>query len=70
MGRTNINIDDALVENAMPITGAKSKREVVDIPLRRLVEKATIFDSLRRLRGKYEWDGDIDAWRAGRPTGR
>ena len=37
MGRTNIVLDDALVERAMRLTGARTKREVVDIALRRLI---------------------------------
>ena len=42
MGRTNIEIDDGLVDKAMRLTGARTKREVVDIALRRLVEKGTL----------------------------
>jgi Arc/MetJ family transcription regulator len=30
MGRTNVMLDDALVREAIRVTGAKSKREVVD----------------------------------------
>ena len=66
MGRTNIDIDDALVEKARRLTGAKSKREAVDIALRRLVEKGSLYRAVRRLRGKLEWEGDIAASRAGR----
>ena len=66
MGRTNIEIDDALVEEAMRLTGARTKKEIVDIALRRLVEKGSLYRSLRSLRGKLEWEGDIDSSRAGR----
>jgi Arc/MetJ family transcription regulator len=52
MGRTNIEIDDVLVEKAMRLTGAKSKREAVDITLRRLVQKGSLYRALRRLTGK------------------
>ena len=55
MGRTNIEIDDDLVEKAMRFTGARTKREVVDIALRRLVQKASLYRKIRRLRGKLEW---------------
>ena len=68
MGRTNIEIDDALVEKAKRLTGAKSKREAVDIALRRLVEKGSLYRALRRLRGKLAWEGDIDSWRAARTS--
>ena len=66
MGRTNIDLDEQLVEAAMDLTGARSKREVVDIALRRLVEKGSLYRSLRRLRGKLAWEGDVGAWRSSR----
>lgn len=68
MGRTNIEIDDALVEKARRLTGAKSKREAVDIALRRLVQKGSLYRALRRLRGKLAWDGDVDSWRSARTS--
>jgi len=66
MGRTNIELDDELVEEAMELTGARSKREVVDIALRRLVDKGSLYRSIRKLRGKLDWEGDVDAWRSAR----
>lgn len=66
MGRTNIVIDDKLVEKAMRITGARTKREVVDIALRRLLEKGGLYRALRRLRGALAWKGSVDRWRSGR----
>ncbi len=66
MARTNIDIDTGLVEQAMRLTGATTKREVVDIALRRLVEKGSLYRALRRLRGKLEWEGDVAAWRSAR----
>ena len=68
MGRTNIEIDDGLVEKAMRLTGATTKREVVDLALRRLVEKGTLYRALRRLKGKLTWEGDIAAWWSRRTT--
>ena len=70
MGRTNIEIDDGLVEKAMRLTGARTKREVVDIALRRLVQKGSLYRAVRRLRGKLEWEGDLDAWRSARTKRR
>jgi Arc/MetJ family transcription regulator len=62
MGRTNIVIDHKLVREAMDLTGASSMREAVDIALRRLVEKGTLYQSIRRLRGKIDAD-DANSWR-------
>lgn len=60
MRRTNIEIDDALLKKAMQLTGARSKREVVDIALRRLIQTGNAYRALRRLRGKLAWDGDVN----------
>lgn len=66
MGRTNIVIDDDLVEQALELTGAETKREVVDIALRRLVANSHTYQALRRMRGRYQWSGDLDTWRRSR----
>jgi Arc/MetJ family transcription regulator len=66
MGRTNIELDDELAEAAMSLTGARTKREVVDIALRRLVEKGSLYRSIRRLRGRLAWEGSVDDWRSSR----
>lgn len=66
MARTNIDLDDTLVELAMHLTGARTKREVVDIALRRLVAKGSLYRKVRRLRGKLAWEGSIEAWRSER----
>ncbi|MBI2202512.1 MAG: type II toxin-antitoxin system VapB family antitoxin [Candidatus Rokubacteria bacterium] len=66
MGRTNVVIDDRLIRQAMKITGAKTKREAIDIALRRLVDRESVHQALRRLRGRLKWDGDIAAWRKAR----
>ena len=70
MARTNIEIDDKLVEKSMRLTGASTKREVVDIALRRLVEKGSLYRSLRRLKGELRWEGDVSAWRSARAARR
>lgn len=36
--RTNLVLNDALVEEAMRVSGARTKREVVDLALRGLIE--------------------------------
>ena len=66
MARTNIDLDDQLVEQAMRLTGARTKRQVVNIALRRLVDKGSLYRSLRRLRGKAAWEGNVNVWRADR----
>jgi len=68
MARTNIELDDVLVERAMRLTGATTKKKVVDIALRRLVEKGSLYRSMRRLKGELEWVGDVSASRSSRPS--
>ena len=67
MGRTNIELDDALVATAMARFGLRTKREVVDLALRRLVGPPLTTEFLGGLRG-LGWDGDLDALRSGDPT--
>ena len=63
--RTNIVLDDKLVERAQKLTGIKTKREVVHEALRTLIllkEQAEI----RNLRGKLKWEGDLHEQRGSR----
>jgi Arc/MetJ family transcription regulator len=60
--RTNIDIDDRLMRQAMRSSGARTKRAVVEQALRLLVQTKGQ-SSIRRLRGKIAWEGDLDASR-------
>ncbi|TPG22310.1 type II toxin-antitoxin system VapB family antitoxin [Sphingomonas koreensis] len=59
--RTNIVIDDALMKEAQAALGAKTKREVVQIALQRIVQEKRQ-EQLYKLRG-LGWEGDLDAMR-------
>jgi len=63
MGRTNIVLDERLVKQAMQLSSAKTKRQAVDLALRELVARGTVYRALRRLKGKLPWEGDVRAWR-------
>ena len=60
--RTNIVIDDGLLERAMRATGAKTKREVVELGLATLV-RLKEQEEIRGVRGKLRWTGDLDETR-------
>lgn len=63
--RTNIVLDDKLIQRAQRLTGIKTKREVVHEALRLLIlvnEQAEV----RLLRGKLPWDGNLDDQRRSR----
>ena len=63
--RTNIEIDDQLVSKAMRSSGARTKKAVVEAGLRLLV-KIHSQRAIRRLRGKVQWEGDLNESRLGR----
>jgi len=63
--RTNIDIDDRLMREALRSSGARTKRAVVEQALRLLIQTKGQ-SSIRRLRGKVAWEGDLDVSRAGR----
>jgi Arc/MetJ family transcription regulator len=60
--RTNIEIDDRLMRQAMRSSGARTKRAVVEEGLRVLIQTRGQ-GSVRRLRGNVAWDGDLQASR-------
>lgn len=64
--RTNIEIDDALMAEALAATGAKTKREAVERGLRMLIDMSNQAKVLRALRGSATWEGDLDAMRRDR----
>jgi Arc/MetJ family transcription regulator len=66
--RTNIVIDDQLMRERenLRATGLKTKREVVDLALRTLL-RLNRQGKIRKLRGKLNWQGDLDAIRIDQP---
>ncbi len=63
--RTNIDIDDRLMRQAMRSSRSRTKRAVVEEGLRLLVQTRAQA-SIRRLRGKVRWNGDLHKTRHGR----
>lgn len=60
--RTNIEIDDKLMDRAMKAAGTTTKKETVERALEMLI-RVEGQKGIRKLRGKIAWEGDIDAWR-------
>jgi len=63
--RTNIVIDDDLMDEALKVTGLTTKKDAVELGLRTLIRlnrQATI----KRFRGKLTWEGDLAELRAAR----
>ena len=60
--RTNIVIDDSLMNATLKATGLKTKREAVELGLRTIL-RLRQQEEIRRYRGKLNWQGDLDAMR-------
>ncbi len=60
--RTNIDIDEKLMNEAMKWSNLKSKKEIVNSALAELI-KFYKRQSMKNLQGKVEWIGDLDKMR-------
>jgi Arc/MetJ family transcription regulator len=60
--RTNIEIDDDLMDEALKVSGLATKRETVEAGLRLLV-RLKRQQGIRKYRGKLRWEGDLDRMR-------
>ena len=63
--RTNIDIDDKLMKQAMKATGAATKKEAVETALRAIVQLKKQ-KAIGKWFGKVQWEGNLDAMREGR----
>jgi Arc/MetJ family transcription regulator len=64
--RTNIDIDDALLDAAMTATGLATKKATVEQALRSLVERHRRRNAIANLAG-IGWEGDLDEIRRDQP---
>ncbi len=60
--RTNIEIDDKLMKEAMKLSNLKSKKEIVNYALSELI-KFHKRQSMKSLQGKVKWIGDLNKMR-------
>jgi Arc/MetJ family transcription regulator len=63
--RTNIVIDEELMEKGIRYTGLKTKKELVNYALRELVQRKERKEILR-LKGKLHWEGNLEEMRRSR----
>jgi Arc/MetJ family transcription regulator len=63
--RITIDIDDALLAEAMEASGLKTKKAAVEEALRRLVRERRQKNAIADMAG-LGWDGDLDAMREDR----
>ncbi|QOJ19601.1 MAG: type II toxin-antitoxin system VapB family antitoxin [Gammaproteobacteria bacterium] len=60
--RTNIVIDDELMDEVIKLTGVKTKKEAVELGLLTLI-RIKKQEKIRQFRGKLSWDGNLDEMR-------
>ncbi len=60
--RTNIVIDDTLMDDVLRLTSFKTKKEAVEEGLKILLRLAKQ-EEIRKLRGQIQWIGDLEAMR-------
>jgi Arc/MetJ family transcription regulator len=63
--RTNIVIDDKLMDDALKVTGYSTKKEAVEQGLKLLVDRGEQ-QKIRALKGKLQWEGNLDELRGGK----
>jgi Arc/MetJ family transcription regulator len=60
--RTNILIDDSLMAEVLKVSGAKSKREAVELGLRTLLALKQQ-ERIKQFKGQLKWEGDLEQLR-------
>jgi Arc/MetJ family transcription regulator len=60
--RTNIDIDDKLMDDVLKATGLKTKKDVVELGLKTLI-RLNKQENIKKLRGKLQWTGDLNDMR-------
>ena len=60
--RTNVVIDDSLIQQALKVSGCKTKKKVIDEALKLLV-RVRGQETIRNLKGKLRWEDDLAAMR-------
>ena len=63
--RTNIVLNDELVDKGILLTGIKTKKELVEFALSELVRRSEQKEILK-LAGKVKWEGDLEETRRSR----
>ena len=62
MGRTNVVLDDKLVEECQKLTGIQTRRALIDYALHEVLRHGRQ-RRLLELKGSVRWEGDLAAWR-------
>jgi Arc/MetJ family transcription regulator len=61
--RTNVVLDDDLIESALKVSGLKTKKDAIEEGLKLLVQLKSQKE-IRHFRGKLKWTGNLDEMRS------
>ncbi|CCQ54412.1 MULTISPECIES: type II toxin-antitoxin system VapB family antitoxin [Crocosphaera] len=57
--KTNIIIDEQLIADALKVTGLKTKKEVIEMGLKTLIDFKKQ-EQIKQFKGKLKWEGDLE----------
>ena len=60
--KTNIIIDEQLIADALKVTGLKTKKEVIEMGLKTLIDFKKQ-EQIKQFKGKLIWEGDLEEMR-------
>jgi len=66
--RTNVEINDALMADAMVALGTHTKKETIEVALEHAIRNWRL-RKIRELRGTVKWEGDLMEWRRSKDYG-
>jgi Arc/MetJ family transcription regulator len=62
MSRTNVVLDDKLVDKCQKATGINTRRSLIDFALHEVLRHENQ-KKLLELKGSVDWQGDLSSWR-------
>jgi Arc/MetJ family transcription regulator len=65
MGRTNVVLDEELVQKCLKATGIKTRRNLIDFALKQVLRHQNQ-KKIIELKGNIDWEGDLELWRENR----
>ena len=57
--KTNIIIDEQLIADALKVTGLKTKKEVIEMGLKTLIDFKKQ-EQIKQFKGNLKWEGDLE----------
>ncbi|EAM51030.1 type II toxin-antitoxin system VapB family antitoxin [Crocosphaera watsonii WH 8501] len=57
--KTNIIIDEQLIADALKVTGLKTKKEVIEMGIKTLIDLKKQ-EQIKQFKGNLKWEGDLE----------